>query len=81
MAIKVILSVNSTASTTPNSSVVAAAEVGELFVNSANGYMWVKHSNGSIVPIHKVGPPGAPGTPPSDGADADGDGGADADGL
>jgi hypothetical protein len=62
MAIKVIFASNSTSNATPNSSVVAAMSVGELFVNTADGKIWTKHSNGSLVEIITTGPPGPPGT-------------------
>jgi hypothetical protein len=63
MAIKVILASNSTTGVVANSTNNPDAVTGELFINTADGIAWVKHSNGSFVRI--IGPPGPPGPPSS----------------
>jgi hypothetical protein len=67
MAIKIKLAANSTPRVVPSASYISQMETGEVAINTANGNMWVKHSNGSLVivrgPTGPTGPPGPPGPP------------------
>lgn len=72
MAIKIKFRANSTPGAVPNTTVAADMYVGELVVNTADGLLWVKHSNGSLIMVNAtgdVGPPG--GSPPSGGGGGD----------
>jgi hypothetical protein len=72
MAIKIKLAANSTPGAVPSASYISQMETGEVVINTANGRMWTKHSNGSLIlmtltgntgptgPTGPIGPPGPP---------------------
>lgn len=67
MAIKIKLASNSTFGITPSNAYRDQMQTGEVVINTADGKMWTKHSNGALVlmtltgPTGPVGPPGPPG--------------------
>jgi hypothetical protein len=68
MAIKIRLPYNTTAAAVPTASNML---VGELVVNTADGKLYTKHSNGTVVLVNTVGPTGPKGPPGPTGAPSD----------
>ena len=67
MAIQIKLNSNSTPGVTPNDVVtIVTPQLGELFVNTADGLLWVRTANGTFKRI--MGPPGGPGPSSGDGS-------------
>lgn len=67
MAIKIRFAANTTLGAVPSASYISSMQTGEIAINTANGIMWTKHSNGSLVIVRgatgPTGPTGAPGPP------------------
>lgn len=64
MAIKIKFAANTTLGAVPSASYISSMETGEIAINTANGRMWVKHSNGAPVIVRgSTGPTGPPGPP------------------
>jgi len=70
MAIKIKFAANTTLGAVPSATYISSMQTGEITINTANGRMFVKHSNGaltivrgSIGPTGPTGPTGPPGPP------------------